>query len=256
MAGRKVIAGNWKMNMTPEEAGGFFRDFRPSTPAHGAPEILIFPPALSLAAARATRPEAPGVGLGVQNVHWEEAGAFTGEISVAMAVNAGATHALIGHSERRHLFGETNEEVGKKVRATLEGGLVPVICVGETLEQREGGRLEEILRGQMEAFLLILQAHPGARVMVAYEPVWAIGTGKTATPEDAAQAHTFLRQRMASALGEGRADEIPILYGGSVKPGNAAELLGAPEVDGVLVGGASLDPVSFQGIVEASPVQE
>ena len=252
MAATKVIAGNWKMNMTPEETRSFFRAFSPSFPSRESPEILIFPPSVSLAAARETSPDKPQVFLGVQNIHWEASGAFTGEISVSMARDAGATHALIGHSERRHLFGETNEEVGRKVAATLEGGLVPVICVGETLEEREGGRLEAVLQEQLEAFLLVLQAHPGARVMVAYEPVWAIGTGKTATPRDASQAHGFLRERMTMALGTERARSIPLLYGGSVKPGNAAELLGAPDVDGVLVGGASLEPGSFQAIAEAS----
>lgn len=251
MAERKVIAGNWKMNMSPKETRGFFQAFSPSFPQGKAPELLFFPTALSLAAARESRPELLDVGLGVQNVHWERSGAFTGEVAVPMAREAGATHTLIGHSERRHLFGETNEEVGKKVQAALEGGLVPVVCVGETLEEREAGRLEAVLREQLEAFLPVLRAHPAARIMVAYEPVWAIGTGKTATPEDASQAHLFLRECLASALGNEQADGIPLLYGGSVKPGNAAELLEAPNVDGVLVGGASLDPASFQAIAEA-----
>lgn len=251
-AGRKVIAGNWKMNMTPGETRSFFKGFSPSFPGGQAPEILIFPPTLSLAAALESSPEEGGTSFGVQNVHWESSGAFTGEISVSMAVDAGATYTLVGHSERRHVFGETNEEVGKKVSAALEGGLIPVVCVGETLEEREAGRLEELLKEQLDAFLLIFQAHPGARVMVAYEPVWAIGTGRTATPEDASQAHGFIRERLTSALGAGRAREIPILYGGSVKPGNAGDLLGAPEIDGVLVGGASLDPDSFRGIAEAA----
>jgi triosephosphate isomerase len=170
-----------------------------------------------------------------------------------MAREAGATHALVGHSERRHLFGETDEEVGKKVAAVLEGGMTPVVCVGETLEERKAGRLEGIILHQLEAFLLVVQAHPGARVLLAYEPVWAIGTGETATPGDASEAHGILRKRLSSALGGERARGIPILYGGSVKPSNAAELLAAPEVDGVLVGGASLDPASFQAIAEAAP---
>ncbi len=251
MAGQKVIAGNWKMNIGPEETRRFFQDFSPSFSQEGACELLFFPPALSLAVARDSRPDHLDLRLGVQNIHWERSGAFTGEISAPMAREAGATHTLIGHSERRHLFGETNEEVGKKVGAAFEGGLVPVVCVGETLEEREGGRLEEVLREQMEAFLPMVQAHPGVRIMVAYEPVWAIGTGKTATPDDASRAHAFLRERLTSALDEERAQGIPLLYGGSVKPENADELLSAPEVDGVLVGGASLDPASFQAIAEA-----
>lgn len=254
MAGSKVIAGNWKMHMNPEETREFLRGFSlPSSGGRMAVQVLLFPPSVSLSAAVDACAHRDDVALGVQNVHWEDSGAYTGEISVPMAVVAGATHTLIGHSERRHLFGETNQEVGMKVSAALEGGLVPVVCVGETLEEREGGRLEDVLLEQMEAFLLVLQAHPGARIMVAYEPVWAIGTGKTATPEDASQAHAFLRGRLVSALGPERAREIPILYGGSVKPANAAELLNAAEVDGVLVGGASLDPVSFRAIAEAAP---
>ena len=189
------------------------------------------------------------VALGVQNVHWEESGAFTGEISVPMAVVAGATHALIGHSERRHLFGETNQEVGMKVSAALEGGLVPVVCVGETLEEREGGRLEEVLLEQMEAFLLVLQAHPGARVMLAYEPVWAIGDNGIPATSDYADA------RQAEIIGTAQdvlGRRLPCLYGGSVNPDNAREILSTPEVGGALVGGASLTADSFMGIALAA----
>jgi triosephosphate isomerase len=250
---RPVIAGNWKMHLGPEETRAFFRGFSPSFSQGQDPELLLFPPALSLTAALDALPEDLTIGLGVQNLHWESSGAFTGELSVAMAKEAGATHALVGHSERRHIFGETNEEVGRKVASVFDGGLTPVVCVGETLEERRAGRLEEVILTQLEAFLLVIQAHPGARMLLAYEPVWAIGTGETATPEDASQAHEILRRRLASALGQTRSGEIPILYGGSVKPGNAGELLEAPDVDGVLVGGASLDPVSFQAIAEAAP---
>jgi len=253
MTARTVIAGNWKMNLGPLETRAFFQRFSPSFSPGQNPELLIFPPALSMAAAMEALPSSPSVELGIQNLHWEDSGAFTGELSVSMARAAGATHALIGHSERRHVFGETDEEVGRKVAAVLDGGLTPVVCVGETLEERRAGRLEKVILGQLEAFLLVAQAHPGARVILAYEPVWAIGTGETATPRDASQAHGVLRGRLESALGPERAREIPILYGGSVKPGNAAELLGAPDVDGVLVGGASLDPASFQAIAEAAP---
>ena len=252
MNGVPVIAGNWKMNLGPREAQAFLRAFSLSPSSGPRPELLLFPPALSLAAALNARPREPRIEMGVQNVHWEGSGAFTGELSVPMAREAGATHALIGHSERRHLFGETDEEVGKKVAAVLEGGLSPVICVGETLQQRSAGRLEEVILGQLEAFLLVLQAHPGARVLLAYEPVWAIGTGETATPLDASEAHGLLRRRLHSALGREWAERVSILYGGSVKPGNAASLLTASDVDGVLVGGASLDPASFQAIAEAA----
>jgi triosephosphate isomerase len=247
-----VIAGNWKMNLGPQETRAFFGEFSPSFPPGQSPDLLLFPPALSLAAALSARPKDPLIELGVQNVHWEGAGAFTGELSVSMVREAGATHVLIGHSERRHLFGETDEEVGRKVAAVLEGGLTPVVCVGETLQERKAGRLEEVILAQLEAFLLVLQAHPGARVLLAYEPVWAIGTGETATPLDASEAHGLLRAGLESALGREWARRVPILYGGSVKPANAGDLLGAPDVDGVLVGGASLDPVSFQAIAEAA----
>jgi triosephosphate isomerase len=249
---RPIVAGNWKMNLGPRDAEAFFREFAPALRDGRGPELLIFPPALSLAAAVASRPPSPPVSLGVQNIHWEDSGAFTGELSVPMARQAGATHVLVGHSERRHVFGETDEEVGKKVAAVLEGGLTPLACVGETLEERRSERLEEVIVGQLEAFLLVLQAHPGAAFVLAYEPVWAIGTGETATPRDASEAHGILRARLASALGPAEAARVPILYGGSVKPDNATDLLFAPDVDGVLVGGASLDPQSFQSIAEAA----
>jgi triosephosphate isomerase len=251
MSRRPIIAGNWKMNLDPSGVRGFFAGFNHSVPQGLDVELLLFPSAISFTAAVQAKPDTPEVGLGVQNVHWEGSGAFTAEISADMARGAGATHVLIGHSERRHVFGETNEEVGKKVAAVLDAGLIPVVCVGETLEERGAGRLEEVILGQLEAFLLVIQAHPGAPVLLAYEPVWAIGTGETATPQDASQAHGILRGRLAAVLGEERAQDIPILYGGSVKPGNAAELLSVKDVDGVLVGGASLDPASFLGIAEA-----
>jgi len=248
-----VIAGNWKMNLGPRETEAFFQSFAPRFRLGEAPQILLFPPALSLAAAVASLPRDPLIDLGVQNVHWEGSGAFTGELSASMALEAGASHVLIGHSERRHLFGETDEEVRRKVAAVLNQGLTPVVCVGETLEERRGGRLQEVILRQLDTVLPEFQAHASARVILAYEPVWAIGTGETATPSDASEAHGLLRSRMEASLGAERAGSIPILYGGSVKPTNAEELLTAPDVDGVLVGGASLDPASFQAIAEAAP---
>jgi triosephosphate isomerase len=246
-----VIAGNWKMNMDPGEVRGFFQAFAPDLGDRPAPEILVFPPFVSLAAVLEARPQSPRVEAGVQNIHWEEAGAFTGEVSATLARGAGATHTLIGHSERRHVFGETDGEVALKVEAALEARLVPVVCVGETLEERRAGRLEEVLLRQLLAVTPVLGERGRAAFLLAYEPVWAIGTGETATPEDASQAHRFLRVRLAEELGEIRAAATPILYGGSVKPSNVAELLDAEEVDGVLVGGASLDPSSFGALVEA-----
>jgi triosephosphate isomerase len=251
MSKRPIIAGNWKMNFDPRGVRGFFAFFNSSAPHLIDVEFLLFPPAISFIAAMQAKPDEPPVELGVQNVHWEPSGAFTGEISPAMARGAGASHALIGHSERRHLFGETDEEVGKKVVAVLEAELIPVVCVGERLEERKAGRLEEVILSQLEAFLPGIKGHPASRVILAYEPVWAIGTGETATPEDASQAHGLLRGRLASTLGQERAEEIPILYGGSVKPENAGELMRSPDVDGVLVGGASLDAASFLAIARA-----
>ena len=241
-----IIAGNWKMHHGPDATRGFFDAFSPPDP--GPEEILIFPPAVSLAAAAGAAPS--GVALGVQNIHWEDAGAFTGETSAPMAREAGARFALVGHSERRHVFGETDAQVRRKVEACLRHGLVPVVCVGETLEERRAGRLAGVILRQLGAVMDPLAGADGARFLVAYEPVWAIGTGETATPGDASEAHAILRTRLAESLGSA-AGGVPILYGGSVKPGNAADLLSAPEVDGVLVGGASLDPASFAAIAAA-----
>ncbi len=243
-----VVAGNWKMNNGPAETQAFFDRF--GDLAGVSARVMIFPPALSFASAAVSAPE--GLELGVQNVHWEDAGAFTGENSVAMAREAGAKAVLIGHSERRHVFGETDVEVARKARQVMEGGLLPMVCVGETLQERRDGRLEEVILRQLDAVLPVWGERSTAEVMVAYEPVWAIGTGETATPTDAQGAHEVLRDRLVQALGEGRGRGIPILYGGSVKPGNAAELLAESEVDGVLVGGASLDPASFRAILTAA----
>jgi triosephosphate isomerase len=246
-----VIAGNWKMNLNPQEVRGFFQAFAPPAADAPSPEILVFPPSVSLAAALEARPSSPPVGVGVQNIHWEQAGAFTGEVSAPLAKASGATHALIGHSERRHVFGETDEEVALKTRAAMDSGLIPVICVGETLEERRSDRLAEVILRQLMAVMPVLAENPEIPALLAYEPVWAIGTGETATPDDASQAHQILRERLKDELGEVRAEAVPILYGGSVKPANVRELLDAPEVDGVLVGGASLDPASFSLLVEA-----
>ena len=246
----KVIAGNWKMNHGPSGTRAFFAGLRLPEGA-GAHEILVFPPALSLAVAVSTPDRDRRVQLGVQNIHWEESGAFTGEISAAMAQEAGAGFALIGHSERRHLFGETDEDVARKIRAARRHRLMPVVCVGETLDERRAGRVDEVILRQLDAALEALE-ESRERFLLAYEPVWAIGTGETATPADASAAHRTLRARLDERIGPARATRVPILYGGSVKPDNVAELLGAPEVDGVLVGGASLDPASFAALVAAA----
>jgi triosephosphate isomerase len=240
-----VIAGNWKMHKGPEDTRAFFGALSLDGVPQGH-ELIVFPSAVSLSVAAAEAPA--GVAVGVQNIHWEEQGAFTGETSAGMAAAAGATYALVGHSERRHVFGETDEETARKVAAARRNGLVPVLCVGETIEERRAGRVAEVVLRQLDA---ALDALGGDGFLIAYEPVWAIGTGETATPADASDAHGTIRARLREVLG-GAADGIPLLYGGSVKPANAAELLAAPDVDGVLVGGASLDPGSFARIAEAA----
>jgi triosephosphate isomerase (TIM) len=243
-----VIAGNWKMHKGPDAARMFCREFAQVAPTTSR-TLIIFPPALSLTVVRAALAE-HRIAVGVQNIHWESAGAFTGETSPLMAREAGAEYALVGHSERRHVFGETDEETGRKVAAARDAGLTPVLCVGETIEERKAGRLEEVILRQLDAGLHALDDGDLTHLLIAYEPVWAIGTGETATPDDAADAHGRLRARLRDRLGTDARD-VPILYGGSVKPDNATELLAADDVDGVLVGGASLDPRGFARIATA-----
>jgi triosephosphate isomerase len=247
-----VLAGNWKMNHGPSETARFFADFLAMHEPADDRTIVFFPPAISFAAAREAVQGRPDVRLGVQNVHWEASGAFTGELSVGMAADAGAELVLVGHSERRHVFGETSEETARKVRAVLDGGLTPVLCVGETIDERRADRAEAVVAEQLAPVLAILSAEELAELVVAYEPVWAIGTGVTATPGDAAAMHRAVRERLAEAFGQAAADAVPVLYGGSVKPDNAAELMSQPGVDGVLVGGASLDARGFAAICRAT----
>ncbi len=251
---RRVVAGNWKMNHGPGAAREFAEAL--DLPISEDLDVVLFPPSLSFASLRASleAKNAP-VALGVQHVHHETSGAFTGEVSAAMAAEAGARYVLVGHSERRQIFGETDDQVRRKVDAVFEAELVPVLCVGETLGERKASRLEEVLGRQLGAVVspgaIQERMDAGQALIVAYEPVWAIGTGETATPDDASQAHRFLRGRLREWTSPETAARTPILYGGSVKPENAAELLSAPEVDGVLVGGASLDPDSFSRIIAA-----
>jgi len=246
----KVIAGNWKMHHGPAATRKFFDEFSPRL-SGAEPTILIFPPAISLLAAAESRGGRPEIGLGIQNIHWEPKGAFTGEHSAGMALAAGARFALVGHSERRHVFGETDAQVERKVAAAINEGLAPVVCVGETLDERRDSRVQEVIVRQLDAALLGVPEGMKNSILVAYEPVWAIGTGETATADDVADAHGILRRRMREVRGDGFAQEVAILYGGSVKPDNAAELLAVTDVDGVLVGGASLDPESFARIAES-----
>ncbi|MEN8374696.1 MAG: triose-phosphate isomerase [Gemmatimonadota bacterium] len=246
-----VIAGNWKMHHAPQAARAFGSRLADALGEPG-PTVALFPPALSLAALAEGLGAGTPVRLGVQHIHWKDSGAFTGEVSAPMAAAAGATLALVGHSERRHLFGETDEETARKVGAAFEAGLTPVLCVGETEAQRDAGEVEAVLARQLDAVTARLDDGRLAALVLAYEPVWAIGTGRTATPGDASAAHEVLRARLTARLGAAAAG-VPVLYGGSVKPANAAELLRAPEVGGVLVGGASLQVESFAAIVAAAP---
>jgi triosephosphate isomerase len=242
------MAGNWKMYKTPAETTQFFEKFRPLVEKSSHCEIVICPPFTSLAAA-VDAVKGSNIRAGAQNIAWAKEGAFTGEISGAMITAVGATHAIVGHSERRQYFNETDETVLKRTQAALESGLTPIVCVGELLQDREAGNTETVLRGQFQKGIAGLSEQQFAKIVIAYEPVWAIGTGKTATPEIAADAHRAIRGEVRAKFGKEAADATRILYGGSVKADNAKTLMAQPEIDGVLVGGASLDPVSFASIV-------
>src|SRR5712672_3332922 len=221
------------MHKTPDQTRDFFRDFLPLVAGHSRDEIVVCPPYTDVHAAIQST-QGSGVAIGVQNVHWKAEGAYTGEISAAMLVSLGVTHVIVGHSERRQYFGETDDTVNLRLKTALEAGLTPICCVGEVLEEREAGLCDDILRRQCVRAFHAISAKKAAKLVVAYEPVWAIGTGKTATPEFAAEFAAKLR----------------ILYGGSVKPDNASTLMAQEEIDGALVGGSSLDPKSFAAIVK------
>jgi triosephosphate isomerase len=245
----KLLAANWKMNKTPDQTRDFFRDFLPLVAGHSRDEIVVCPPYTSAAAAIEAA-QGSSVAIGVQNVHWKADGAYTGEISAAMLLSLGVTHVIVGHSERRQYFGETDDTVNLRLKTALEAGLTPICCVGEVLEEREAGLCDDVLRRQCVRAFHAISAKKAAKLVVAYEPVWAIGTGKTATPEIAADAHAVIRREAAGVFGEEFAAQLRILYGGSVKPDNAAVLMAQEEIDGALVGGASLDPKSFAAIVK------
>jgi len=246
---KKVIAGNWKMYKMPDQTREFFRDFLPLVAGHQRDEIVVCPPDIDLAAA-VDSAKGSNVAIGGQNVHWKTEGAFTGETSAAMLLALGVTHAIIGHSERRQFFGETDDTVNLRLKAALEAGLIPICCVGEVLQEREAGMTDDVLRRQCVRAFHAVSAKKAANLVVAYEPVWAIGTGKTATPELAAEAHAVIRREATEIFGGEFAARLRILYGGSVKPDNASALMAQEEIDGALVGGASLDPKSFAGIVK------
>ncbi|PYX98468.1 MAG: triose-phosphate isomerase [Acidobacteria bacterium] len=246
---KKLIAANWKMYKVPDDARDFFRNFLPLVADHSRDEIVVCPPFVDLPAAVESA-KSSNVAIGGQDMHWEKEGAFTGEVSTAMLLAVGCTHVIIGHSERRQYFGETDDTVNLKLKAALEAGLTPIVCVGEVLEEREAGLTDDVLRRQCLRAFHAISAKKAAKLVVAYEPVWAIGTGKTATPQLAADAHQLIRSEAAKAFGEKLADSLRILYGGSVKPENAKALMSEEEIDGALVGGASLDPKSFAAIVK------
>lgn len=245
---RPVIAGNWKMFKTVAETRAFFAALKPLVSASTHCDIVVAPPFTALAAAA----EAAGgsnIAISGQNMHWEKQGAFTGEVSAAMLLEAGCRYVILGHSERRQLFGETDDTVAKKLLAALAAGLIPIVCVGETLDERNRNETEAVLARQFNGACAALTAEQFSRILLAYEPVWAIGTGRTATPEMAGDAHRFLRNQAATRFTSERASDLRILYGGSVKPDNTRGLMAQMEIDGALVGGASLDASSFAAIV-------
>jgi triosephosphate isomerase len=248
MIRRRLIAGNWKMNKTPAETEGFIRSFLAEGKGDEAVEILLLPPFVGLElAGRLLRNT--GVALGGQNLHFAEKGAFTGEISSEMLKSCGCSYVLVGHSERRTLFGENDELLNRKLKAALAAGLSPILCVGETLAEHREGRVEEKVAFQLAADLAGLPVAAVPSVVIAYEPIWAIGTGETASPEEAQGTIHMIREWITGAYDEGTAERVRILYGGSVKPENAAALMAQPDIDGALVGGASLSPESFAQII-------
>jgi triosephosphate isomerase (TIM) len=242
------LAANFKMFKTVHEAVAYAKEFRALVKNLDDVEIVVAPPFTALhAVAEASRNSI--VGVAGQDVYWEKEGAFTGEVSAAMLKEAGAEFAIIGHSERRRMFGDTDEVVNRKTLAAIQGGLCPIVCVGETLDEREGNRTLEVLDRQVKAGLDGLSAEQVADLVLAYEPVWAIGTGRNATPEQAGEAHAHIRERLKQWFGADSAEKCHILYGGSVKPDNVGALAALPDIDGALVGGASLDPHGFAKIV-------
>jgi triosephosphate isomerase (TIM) len=243
------MAANWKMNKTPDQTREYFREFVPLVAGHDRDEIVVCPPFLDIDAAIISA-KTSAIAIGAQDVYWQTEGAYTGEICSAMLLSVGVTHVIIGHSERRQYFGETDDIVNLKLKATLEAGLTPIACVGEVLEEREAGLTEDVLRRQCLRAFHAISGKKASRLIVAYEPVWAIGTGKTATPQMAADAHALIRSEVAKSLGGELAENLRILYGGSVKPDNVKALMAEAEIDGALVGGASLDPKSFAAIVK------
>jgi triosephosphate isomerase len=247
---RPLIAGNWKMNLNRNESVKLVRAIAERISDLAGTDVLVAPPFTALPVVKDAIGSAK-IYLGAQNMHWETGGAYTGEVSPAMLVEAGCTHVILGHSERRSLFMETDEMIDRKAKAAVGMGLIPVICIGETLEQREQGRTFQVIQGQLDQSLKNFreQKTMPLSTILAYEPVWAIGTGRTATSHQAQEVHHFIRQRLKEDFGSGTADKIRILYGGSVRSDNIKELMAMPDIDGALVGGASLKVDTFIPIV-------
>jgi triosephosphate isomerase (TIM) len=252
MIRKKIIAANWKMHMTQAESAEFVRSLLLDVGDIREVDVVIIPPFTAIAKVTEALGKAQNIKVGAQNMHWERSGAFTGEISAALLRDLFVRYVVLGHSERRTLFGETDEIVNRKVHAAQEATLRPIVCIGETLEQRDAERVEEILAKQLRGSLAGFDSKELHEMVVAYEPVWAIGTGRNATPEQAQQAHAFIRQTLAEMSDQATADRMRIQYGGSVKPSNAKSLMSQPDIDGALVGGASLEPRSFAEIIKAS----
>jgi triosephosphate isomerase len=246
---KPILAGNWKMYKTPADTHAYFEAFKPLVGDAAHCNIVICPPFPNLPAA-IEEAKGTNIGIGAQNLYWGREGAVTGEVSGHMLQAVGCSHVIIAHSERRQYFGECEADVVRKTQAALEYGLTPIVCVGERLEEREGNRTEEVLATQFDGGLAPLTPEQFAKIVIAYEPVWAIGTGKTATPQIAADTHRFIRFKVERRFGKEQALATRILYGGSVKPDNVKSLMAEEEIDGALVGGASLDPKSLAAIVK------
>lgn len=248
MSRKVIIAGNWKMNETSQEAKALVGALKPLVAGIDACDIVVCPPFTSIAAA-AEAAQGSNIKIGAQNVHWAESGAFTGEISAAMLKELGVEYVIIGHSERRQYFGETDETVNKRLKAALAAGLKPIVCIGEMLNERESGKTEKVLDAQINGGLADITPEQMAEIVIAYEPVWAIGTGKTATPELAEETHAFIRVRLCDMFGEAGA-KVRIQYGGSMKADNAKDLVAQRNIDGGLIGGASLKADSFADLIK------
>src|SRR2546422_10294390 len=249
---KKIVAANWKMNMTQAEAAAFVETLLLEIGDLAEVEVVIVPPFTAIAKVTEALGKAQNIKVGAQNMYWEKNGPFTGEISAALLRDLFVHYVVLGHSERRRLFGETDEIVNQKVRAAHAAALRPIVCIGETLEQRDKGNVEKILAIQLRGSLDGLNPKELQETVVAYEPVWAIGTGRNATPDQAQEAHSFVRHTLREMADDAIAERVRIQYGGSVKPENAHELMSQPDIDGALVGGASLDPRSFAQIVKAA----